>query len=211
MKIVSVNSAQPARIQWKGEVKITGIYKIPQPGGIYLTPDGVRGDTIGNPSVHGGTMKAAYLFSREQYPYWKEQYPDLMWDYGMFGENLTVAGLDETTLYMGSTYSIGEARVRITTPREPCFKLGIRFGDQGIIQKFVGHGYPGAYVSVLKPGWIHPGDDLELFETPGTTLSIADFFHLWYSPSKDGELLEKALSIGWLSEGKRRQLLRWVP
>ncbi len=211
MKIVSSNTAQPVNIKWKGEQKITGIYKKPQEGGIYLAPDGVRGDAIGNPAVHGGTMKAAYLFSQEQYPYWKQQYPHLRWDYGMFGENLTVAGLDETSLYMGSTYSIGEARVRITTPREPCFKLGIRFGDQGIIQKFVRHGYPGAYVSVLKPGWIHPGDAMELLETPGTTLSIADFFHLWYSPSKDRELLEKALSLPWLSEGKRRQLLGWVP
>jgi MOSC domain-containing protein YiiM len=210
MRIISSNTAQPVRIEWKGEEKISGIYKRPQPGGIYLAHEGVRDDTIGNPSVHGGNMKAAYLFSLEQYPFWKELYPHLQWDYGMFGENLTVEGLDETTLEMGSTYSIGEAWVRITTPREPCFKLGIRFGDQGIIQKFVDHGFPGAYVSVLKPGWIRPGDTVELLESPLTSLSIADFYRMWFAPAKDRELLEKALSLEWLSEGKRNQLLRWV-
>jgi MOSC domain-containing protein YiiM len=210
MKIASSNTAQPVSIKWKGEHKITGIYKKSQPGGIYLTPEGVRGDAIGNPSVHGGSMKAAYLFSLEQYTYWKEQYPHLKWDYGTFGENLTVAGMDETTLYMGSAYSIGEARVRITTPREPCFKLGIRFGDQGIIQKFVAHGYPGAYVSVLKSGWIRPGDAVKLLESPLSSMSIAEFYRMWYAPTKDPELLEKALSLSWLPEGKRNQLLQWV-
>ncbi|MEJ2585557.1 MAG: MOSC domain-containing protein [Robiginitalea sp.] len=211
MRITSTNSAQPVRIQWKGRTQITGIYKKPTSEGIFLTSEGVRGDTIGNPKVHGDAQKAAYLFSLDQYAYWQNQYPSLDWGYGMFGENLTVEKMDETTLIMGSTYQLGEAVVRITTPREPCFKLGIRFGDQGIIQKFVTRGYPGAYVSVANPGWIRPGDDLELLETPDTSLSIADFYRMWYASSKDPELLEKALSLPWLAEGKRKQLLQWVP
>lgn len=210
MKIISTNSAQPTRILWKGKSQITGIYKNPIPEGILLTADGVQGDTIGNPKVHGDAQKAAYLFSLDEYAFWQSQYPALEWGHGMFGENLTVEQLDETCLIMGSTYQIGEAQVRITTPREPCFKLGIRFADQGIIQKFISRGCPGSYVSVVKPGWIRPGDKLELLESPQGSPSIAQFYRMWYAPSKDPEILEKALSLPWLSQEKRKQLLRWT-
>jgi MOSC domain-containing protein YiiM len=210
MKITSTNRAQPTRIQWNGRSQVTGIYKKPIPEGIYLTSEGVRGDTIGNPKVHGDAQKAAYLFSLDEYAFWKSQYPTLDWGYGMFGENLTVEQLDERSLLMGSTYQVGETRVRITTPREPCFKLGIRFGDQGIVQEFIRRGCPGSYVSVLQPGWIRPGDKLELLESPEDGLSIAEFYRMWYAPSKDPEVLEKALSLPWLSRDKQRQLLRWT-
>lgn len=211
MKIISTNRAQPVQVLWQGRSLRTGIYKKPSPGGILLTSEGVRGDTIGNPKVHGDAQKAAYLFSLDEYAYWQHQYPDLDWGHGMFGENLTVERLDETTLMMGSTYKIGEARVRITTPREPCFKLGIRFGDQEIVRKFISRGCPGSYVSVVKPGWIRPEDPMELLESPAASLSIAEFYRMWYAPSKDPEVLEKALSIPWLSEEKRKQLRRWMP
>jgi len=211
MKIISTNRAQPVQVQWQGRSLITGIYKKPSPEGILLSSDGVRGDTIGNPKVHGDAQKAAYLFSQDEYGYWQHQYPDLDWGHGMFGENLTVERLDETSLMMGSTYKIGEARVQITTPREPCFKLGIRFGDQEIVQKFISRGYPGSYVSVIKPGWIRPGDPMELLESPENSLSIAEFYRMWYATSKDPEVLEKALSIPWLSDEKKKQLLRWMP
>ena len=209
MKIVSTNLANPETIHWNGENRTTGIFKKPNPEGIYLTAEGVRGDTIGNPKVHGGSLKAAYLYPKDQYPYWKERYPGLTWVYGMFGENLTVEGLDEKDLRIGNTYSIGEARVRITTPREPCFKLGIRFKDQGIIQNFVDHGYPGTYISVLEEGWVRPGDRIELLKDNPSQISISDFFRLWYANQKDPNLIEQALQNEWLPREKRSQLLRW--
>ena len=210
MEIRSTNSAEPTQIRWKGKSQITGIYKKPVQKGIFLSSDGVQGDTIGNPKVHGDAQKAAYLFSLDEYPFWQSQYPDLDWGHGMFGENLTVEKLDETNLIMGSIYQIGDTQVRITTPREPCFKLGIRFGDQGIIQKFIGRETPGSYVSVLKPGWIRPGDPMTLLESPKDSLSIAEFYRMWYAPIKDPEILESALSLPWLPKGKRKQLLRWA-
>lgn len=210
MKITSTNRAEPVKIQWKGSTQITGIYKKPVPEGIYLSLEGVRGDTIGNPKVHGDAQKAAYLFSLDQYPFWQSQYPGLDWGHGMFGENLTVEELDEASLMMGSTYRIGEVLVQITTPREPCFKLGLRFGDQGIIEKFVSREAPGSYVSVIQPGWVRPGDPLELVEAPSSSLSIADFHRMWYAPVKDQGLLKMALSLPWLPDGKRKKLQQWL-
>mgnify|MGYP001037787678 CR=1 FL=1 len=209
MTIRSTNAAEPAVIQWKGESLPTGIFKKSRPEGIYLSPEGVRGDTIGNPKVHGDALKAAYLFASGEYPYWKSLYPSLDWEMGMFGENLTVEGLDEGGLVMGSTYRIGEALVRITTPREPCYKLGIRFQDQDIIEKFVDRERPGTYVSVLEAGPIKPGDPMQLVETGEHPLSIRDYYRMWYARDKDPGALSLALKMAWLPASTRQQLQKW--
>lgn len=155
-------------------------------------------------------MKAAYLFSSDEYPFWESHYPNLDWGFGMFGENLTVSGLDETRLFIGSTYKLGAATVRITTPREPCFKLGIRFEDQGVIEAFVKHGRPGSYVQVLEPGLIRPGDSMELLELQEDTVSISEFYNLWYALEKDPKLIQQALKLPWISKQKQQQLQRWI-
>lgn len=210
MKIVSTNIAKPVQIRWKGTMRQTGIYKKSEAKGIYVRPQGVRGDTIGNPRVHGDRFKACYLFDTGEYDYWKALYPSLDWGYGMFGENLSVAGLDETSLLIGSTYRAGESLLRITAPREPCFKLGVRFGDQGIIDRFVARGKPGTYVEVLEEGWVRPGDLVRLEQQADTALSIADFYRLLYDTDKNRGHLEAALHLPVLDEGKREQFTRWA-
>lgn len=210
MKVVSTNIGQPVTVSWQGLERITGIYKNPVPEGIYLGSEGVTGDAIGNPKVHGGALKAAYLFSADQYPHWKNQYPSLDWQFGMFGENLTISELDESQIFMGSIYSLGEAMVRITTPREPCFKLGLRFKDQGIIDSFIKYGHPGTYVEVLQPGLVCEGDPMELAELPKRKVSIAAFFKMWYAPEKDHTLIREVLHLPFISEQKQKQLQSWL-
>ncbi len=210
MKILSTNIAQPAEITWQGRKQLTGIYKKPQTEGIYITAEGVRGDTIGNPKVHGDRQKACYLFDTGEYAYWKGHYSDLDWEYGMFGENLSVEGLDEDQLLIGSIYSVGNALVKITAPREPCFKLGIRFGDQGIIDRFVARGKPGTYVEVLEPGLVSRGDSIMLKSQPEESLSISTFYRLLYAREKDPSVLKAALGLPDLSDGKRKLFERWA-
>ncbi len=45
----------------------------------------------------------------------------------MFGENLTVAVFDERMVSLGAIYKVGEAVVKISQYREPCYKLGKTF------------------------------------------------------------------------------------
>jgi MOSC domain-containing protein YiiM len=210
VEIVSTNTGHPVTITWENEDRITGIYKTPQPQGIFLGPDGVVGDTIGNPKTHGGALKAAYLFSEDAYSYWKPRYPALNWELGMFGENLTVRGLDETQLYIGSVYRIGEAVVRITTPREPCYKLGLRFEDQSIIDAFIKHGRPGTYVCVVEAGFVRTGDKMEVLEVFEDSLSISEFYNLLYSLEKDKALVQNALKLPWISSEKQKQFQKWL-
>ena len=134
MKVISTNLAKPVFFEWNGETHSTGIFKYPVDQALTLQEENVLDDTIADRRVHGGVFKACYLYSSDNYPYWKEKYPHLDWKWGMFGENLTVDGLDESQLRIGSIYELGTALVQITQPREPCYKLGYRFGNQDILR-----------------------------------------------------------------------------
>ena len=210
MKIIATNIAKPRTILWNGKEELTGIYKEPVSEPIYLEKENVRDDEISNRKVHGGIYKACYLFASNHYPYWKKLYPALNWDWGMFGENLTVEGLDERKLLIGSVYRIGEALVVISEPRQPCYKLGIKFGTQEVLKQFIDHGHPGTYVSIIEEGEVHAGAVIELQEKSPSALSIADYFQLLYTKEKDQEKLEMAIANDAIRPEKRERLKRFL-
>ena len=209
MRIKSTNLARPVSVQWRGKSITTGIYKTPVEGPVYLDADSVRDDIIADRNVHWGSDKACYLFSADHYLYWQEKYPGLDWNWGMFGENLTVEGLNEKSICLGDIYEIGTAVVQVSQPREPCFKLGIRFGTQAILSEFIDHGYPGTYVRILKHGKVSAGDTIRLTERMEPSVSIRDFFLLLYSKEKDQELLDKVLQLESLPQKKLEKLRRY--
>ena len=140
MKIISTNIAIPRTVLWRGREIQTGIYKKPVSEPIYLGKEDVANDAVIDRKHHGGEHKACYLFGSDYYEDWKEKYPELDWDWGMFGENLTVEGLDENNLQIGAVYQLGKTIVQITEPRQPCYKLGIKFGTQKVIVEFLKYG-----------------------------------------------------------------------
>ena len=153
---------------------MTGIYKHPVDKGIVLRRGGVEEDNVIDRRYHGGEAKAVYMYSADHYDYWKRLYPELDWDWGMFGENLTIEGLDEARLFSGSRYRIGEqVIVELTTPREPCYKLGHRFGSSKLIRQFMEKPYPGVYASVIEEGCVRPGDRVVEISQPTGGKSIA--------------------------------------
>ena len=210
MRVISTNIGQPREITYHGRVQTTGIYKRPVESPIELKDHAVTGDIIGNKNVHGGEFKACYLFSSEHYPYWKKRYSDMRWDWGMFGENMTTEGLLDTDILIGNIYKIGSTLVQATIPREPCYKLGVKFNDQGIIDAFVAHGYPGSYVRILEEGEITTGDSIQLIEKAKHSISIADFFRFLYEKEKDQSLLASILNNPFLPEYKKQKLQRFV-
>lgn len=185
MKVISTNIAQPTTFTWKGKEVITGIYKKPTDVPIFLGKEDVRGDEVSDRRVHGGEYKACYLFSANQYPYWRNLYPNLDWTYGMLGENLTVEGLDEKQLLIGSIYQLGNAKVQITIAREPCYKFAHKFGTDAVLQQFIDHGYSGAYVRVLEEGNVKTGDTFKLIEQAKNSISIHQLFDLLYVENKN--------------------------
>ncbi|MCA0960478.1 MOSC domain-containing protein [Muricauda ruestringensis] len=210
MKIISTNLGNPTKIVWNGKETTTGIYKFPVDQPILLESTDVKGDSVIDRKHHGGIYKAAYLFSADRYAYWKEKYPDLEWNWGMFGENLTIQGLDESQIRIGSIYRLGTALVQITQPREPCYKLGIRFKDQNMIKQFIDQGFPGTYVRVLENGTVKTGDSMELSKASETPLTVQEFYKLLYAKTKDSDVLRLALQNEAIPKSKREKLKKWT-
>ena len=210
MKITSTNIAKPTTIIWNGKKIKTGIYKTPTNKPIYLGKEAVKGDEVSDRKVHGGIYKACYLFSENHYAYWKNLYPNLDWNYGMFGENLTVNNLDETKLFIGDIYKVGDALVQITQPREPCFKFGVKFGTQKVLKQFINHGFPGTYVRVLKEGFVKNDDSFKLVEEAKNSLSTAQLFNVLHAKEKDQSLLKLAVKNEALPIGKRKKLEAFI-
>lgn len=203
MKIISTNIGKPTTFIWNGKEEKTGIYKLPTNQALFLTKNDVLTDEISNRLNHGGYYKACYVFSAEQYPYWKNEYPDLDWSWGMFGENLTLAGFDETKVFLGDIYQVGEALVQVSQYREPCYKLGYKFGTQQVIKQFIQHGFGGTYLSILEEGYVTVGDEFKLIERPEKSMTVADLFQLVHAKEKDLELVRIAANSKAIPPKKR--------
>lgn len=210
MKIIATNIAKSTTITWNQKEVITGIYKTPTHTPIFLGKTDVENDEVTDRKYHGGEFKACYIFSEKHYAYWKAHYPNLDWNWGMFGENLTVSNFDESEIYVGSIYKIGEALVQITQPREPCFKLGVKFDNQNILKAFIDHGFPGSYIRVLEEGFVKAGDPMVIQEETQNSLSIKDMFSLIYAKDKDQNLLKLAIKNEALPEKKRIKLATYL-
>ncbi|WP_072315555.1 MOSC domain-containing protein [Sinomicrobium oceani] len=206
MKVIAVNIATPKTILWGGKEVQTGIYKTPVSYPIMLEKEDVAGDTVTDRKHHGGTDKACYAFAANHYPYWKKRYPELDWNWGMFGENLTIEGLDESVLHIGDTLQIGNATVQVTQPRQPCYKLGVKFGNQGVLKDFITHAYPGIYLRVLQPGTVKTGDPVEILHHDPERFSIREVFSLLYNPIPDH--IPQIIAHPLLAESCRKDLNR---
>lgn len=209
MKVISVNIGEPKTIQWRGKLVTTGIYKYPVDDSISLEKEDVKNDHVIDRKYHGGADKACYAYSLDHFNYWKKFYPDIDFHNGIFGENLTVEGLNEAEIFIGNCYKIGEAEVQVTQPRQPCFKLGVRFGTQNMIRQFVDSGFPGVYFRVLKPGKVAKGDEFILIEKKDS-VSVQKVFELLYTNEFQKEAVENAIGDPYLAESCRKNLLkRW--
>lgn len=210
MKIISTNIANPTKIIWNGKEVTTGIYKNPTKDPIYLSKNNVKKDEISDRVNHGGVYKACYIFSLEQYPYWKDLYPNLEWTWGMFGENLTVAGFDERKVYLGDIYKVGNALVQVTQSREPCYKLGYKFGNQEIIKQFIDHGFGGTYLSVLEEGSVAINDQFTLVDRADNSITVAELFHLAFAKEKNQDSLKIVVNSEAIGPKKRVYFSKYI-
>jgi MOSC domain-containing protein YiiM len=176
MKVISVNIGERKVINYKGKIVETGIFKYPVNQPIFLGTEDVEHDAVIDRRYHGGIEKAVYGYSQNHYSYWKELYPNLEWNYGMLGENLSISNLEETEIFVGSTYKLGEVLLEVTKPREPCYKLGIRFGNQEILKQFWNSTKSGIYFKVLKTGNVSVGDELILVNKAENSPTIAEVY-----------------------------------
>lgn len=156
----------------------SGIFKYPVEGHVWLDSINLKGDGQSDLKNHGGPFRAVLSYSADLYPMWREELgkPDL--SYGMFGENFTISGLDESIVCLGDVYQIGQARVRVSQPRFPCWKLARRNGIKDLTARVDEKMRGGWYQQVLKEGYVEAGDMVQLLERPYPQYSIERIFAL---------------------------------
>lgn len=174
MKVLSVNVGLPRLVEYRGEPVSTGIYKEPVGGRVAVNEFNLEGDAQADLSVHGGYYKAVYLYPSEHYGFWRRELPEMDLPFGVFGENLTTTGLLETDANVGDRLRSGTAEFIVTQPRQPCFKLGIRFGRVDIIKRFARSGRSGFYLAIEKTGELGEGDEIEYISRETNQPSISE-------------------------------------
>ena len=137
----------------------------------------IDGDRQADLTVHGGPDKAVYAYPSEHYGTWSEQLGRELTP-GNFGENLTTEGLLEDAVHIGDEFRVGTARLVITQPRLPCFKLGFRFDGPGMVKSFLQAGKPGIDFAVLEEGVVGPGDPIERLAKDGSRITVTKMFRL---------------------------------
>ncbi len=208
MKIVSVNRGEVQVVNWQGKDVRTGVFKYPVDDEIELGTTDVLHDNVMDREHHGGVDKAVYAYGLNCYAYWKEKYPKLDWQLGMFGENLTIDELDESEMLVGSIYRIGDAEVQVCQPRQPCFKLGMRFNTQAILKEFINTPYPGVYFRVLKTGKVAKGHIFQLLKEEKDSPSILTVFQLLFHKTENRAHVEKALQCEFLPEKCKKSIVK---
>ena len=176
MKIVSTNIGEKREIDWEGKKIETGIFKFSVNKPIFLDTEDVKGDAICNRENHGGILQAVYGYSLKHYNYFKELHPNLDFEMGVFGENLTIDDLDETKIHQGDIFKVGETILEATVQRNPCYKLGIRFNDMKIVKQFWNTTFCGVYFKVLQTGFVKSGAIFEQIKFCPENPTIADLY-----------------------------------
>jgi MOSC domain-containing protein YiiM len=176
----------------------TAIWKFPVPGPHEVSGVNVCGDQQADLTVHGGVDKAVYAYSLEDTAWWERELGRPLGP-GAFGENLSLRDADVSAARIGERWAIGSTILEVRQPRLPCFKLGLRHSDPLLPRKFARAGRPGAYLAIIEPGVITPGNRVEVFDRPDHDVTVALVAHIYLQDhSRSRELLEApALPGAW--------------
>lgn len=176
MKLISVNTGKPRSVDNGGQKVRTSIWKTPREGRVVVKTLNLDGDKQSDLRVHGGPRKAVYLYPSEHYAFWREQFPEMDLAWGAFGENLTTEGILERDVRIGDRLEIGTAEFQVTQSRQPCFKLGLRFGRADMVKRFYASGRSGFYLSVVREGDVGSGDEIRVTERASSGQIVTEMF-----------------------------------
>lgn len=180
-RLLTVNVVADLRPDAGRTVRPTAIDKRPVTGPVAVGPLGVTGDVQANRKHHGGPDKAVYAFAREEVVHWETEL-DRTITPGAFGENFSTTHLEVSDALVGERWQVGSGDgavvVEVTMSRTPCMTFARWMGEQnrGWVRRFSAHGRLGAYVRVVTPGVVAPGDDITVVHRPHHGVPISAVF-----------------------------------
>jgi hypothetical protein len=182
MKLLGVQLGSARRVRMGERSILTAFNKQTTQASTVVMPLGLMGDEQADLSVHGGLEKAVYAYPSEHYAFWQNARReagisplDDSLPHGSLGENLTLAGLTETQVWAGDVLQFPHCELKVTLPREPCFKFNAAIGFSQATKLMVHSGFCGFYLSVEAAGTIQAGQSFELLPGP-RRVSIPQLF-----------------------------------
>ncbi len=169
----SLNAARATPVSINGRKVMTAIAKRAVEGRMAVLPLGLDGDEQADLSVHGGPSKAVYAYPTEHYSFWRTvraQAGASLWDEplppGSIGENLSLAGIVESQVWIGDVLRFPHCALAVSEPRYPCFKLDAALGFQHASKLMAESTWCGFYLAVREPGTIAAGESFTLVPGP---------------------------------------------
>jgi MOSC domain-containing protein YiiM len=213
VRVVSVNVGLPQEINWRGRQVRTSIWKTAVEGRVRVDRFNLEGDQQADLSVHGGPEKAVYVYPFEHYEYWRREFPEMDLPWGAFGENFTTEGLLERDIRIGDGLRVGSAEFLVTQPRMPCYKLGVRFGRDDMVKRFLRSGRTGFYLGVPGEGAVAAGDSIEFIRRSDHDVTVADIGALYTHDADNQGLLRRAVLLPALPDSWRDYFRKrlWEP
>jgi len=210
----SIQVARPRQYGWADapsehdRLWRTAFYKEPVAGRVAVGPTGLAGDEQADRENHGGIDKAVLAYSADHYPFWREQLGQPEIPFGGFGENLTIAGLDETLVCIGDVWRIGEVRFEVSQPRQPCWKLSRRWRTSDLARQVMANGKSGWYLRVLEGGELEAGKSATLESRPLPQWTVARASDTLYHRKDDLEASAELAQLPQLSLAWREIFLQ---
>lgn len=199
--LLAVNVGMPREVPWRGRTVFTGVFKHPVTGPRRVRRLNVDGDGQGDLAGHGGEQRAVFVYQIDAYRHWERELGRDDFSYGQFGENFTVAGLNDDEVCVGDRYRIGAAVFEVSQPRVTCYRVGIRMDDPRIPALLVAHRRVGFYLRVLEEGDVQAEDEIVKVASGPEQMTVAEVSALLYLPGHPRQQLLRALRIPALSVG----------
>jgi MOSC domain-containing protein YiiM len=215
MKILTIQVALPKTMGTEGAPNpfdrpwTSAFAKEPVAGPVRLTRTTLEGDAVADTEGHGGPEQAVLCYAAGHYPPWRaELYLEL--PYGGFGENFTVSGGDETTVCIGDVYRVGSARVQVSQPRLPCWKISRRWRVKDLSARVERTGRTGWYLRVLKEGMVAPGDEMVLEDHSHPEWTVLRAFRAITGRPRDLAEMAALADVDALAPATRDRLRRYA-
>lgn len=205
--VLAINVGQPKPLPGQKREVLSGIVKHPVSVPVFLSFTGMTGDGQADLVNHGGPDKAVCVYDYSRYSA-LERLMDRKLDWGAFGENLTVTGCKEEEVRIGDVFEIGDAKVQVSQPRQPCFKLSARYNYKDLPVYFQESGHTGFYFRVLEEGEVGPEPRFKRVQTDAASMTILEANRIMHQGKQDEEGMRALLSVPALSDSWKQSLLK---
>lgn len=162
---------------------------------------GIAGDVQVDKRFHGGIDKAIHIGSTKHFE-------NFTMDKLAMGCNILINGWDENDIFVGDIYCIGDVKVQVTQPRQPCWKIGALFGKD-VSRYIVKNNATGWYIKVLQGG-IMDINDVMILQDRSSEFSIKQLSSYLHKPPLEKNIIDKILAIDSLADAYKEDLQRRI-